>query len=112
MMTQSSKTARPPKTHRDVVNHLTTLSLAQIAQLSGVPVDALQGLMDHGVLKPVSPSRPLAFGIECVMTLQRANALRTDLAVDGHSFALAMMLTSPIVDLEAQVRVARSGVGN
>ena len=47
--------------------------------------------MDHGVLKPVSSSRPLAFGIHCVMTLRRANALRADLALDNLQRAVEFM---------------------
>ncbi|MEP6792548.1 MAG: chaperone modulator CbpM [Ramlibacter sp.] len=108
MNAPSSGIARPQRTRKDVVTQLTTLSITQVAQLSGVAADDLQGLMDHGVLLPVSASTPLAFGMECVMTLQRANALREDLALDGHSFALAMMLMSRVADLEAQVRTAQA----
>ncbi len=85
----------------DVVTDLSLLSMAQVAQLSGVSVTELSGLVDYGVLIPVAPdSKPWAFKAACVMTLQRAEALRQDLVLDGHSFALAVMLLNQITGLE------------
>jgi hypothetical protein len=85
----------------DVVTDLSLLSMAQVAQLSGVSVTELSGLVDYGVLIPVAPdSKPWAFKAACVMTLQRAEALRQDLLLDGHSFALAVMLLNQITGLE------------
>lgn len=77
-----------------------TLSLEQVAQLSGVVTADLKGLVEHGVLTPVAPlSEPWTFRLDCVMTLQRADHLRQSLALDDHGFALAMML-SQITELE------------
>lgn len=41
------------------------------------------------------------------MTLQRADHLRRDLALDEHGFALAMMLLSRISSLEGELRTTR-----
>lgn len=100
----------PPKLlQADVVTDLTLLSMAQVAQLSGVSVTELSGLVDYGVLIPIAPeSKPMAFNAACVMTLQRAETLRQDLLLDGHSFALAVMFLNQIAGLEVQLSSART----
>ncbi len=96
------------QTQGDVADHAATLSLEQVAQLSGVGTVDLKGLIDYGVLTPVtSVSDPRAFRLDCVMTLQRADLLRHDLALDDHGFALAMMLLGQITDLESELRTMR-----
>ena len=93
----------------DVVTDLTLLSMAQVAQLSGESVTELSGLVDYGVLMPIAPeSKPWAFKAACVMTLQRAEAMRQDLLLDGHSFALAVMFLNQITGLEVQLCSART----
>lgn len=87
----------------------TRLSLAQLAQLSGVGTADLDGLMDFGVLEGILPGHELAtFDIGLVMTLQRAQRLRKDLALDDHSFALAVMLLRDVYELEDEIRFVRS----
>ena len=98
----------PEQLQVDIAHHRATLSLEQVAQLSGVASADLKGLVEHGVLAPVTPiSDPLTFRMNCVMTLQRADDLRRDLALDDHGFALAMMLLNQITDLEDELRTAR-----
>lgn len=81
----------------------TPLSMAQVAQLSGISTADLRSLMDYGVLMPIKPeTRPWTFDIDCVMTLQRADQLRVDLALDTHAFALAVMFLNQIMRLETQ----------
>ena len=93
----------------DVVTDLSLLSMAQVAQLSGVSVTELSGLVDYGVLVPVAlESKPWAFKAGCVMILQRAEALRQDLLLDGHSFALAVMFLNRITGLEVQLSSTRT----
>ncbi|MEP7154473.1 MAG: chaperone modulator CbpM [Betaproteobacteria bacterium] len=90
-----------------VAEKAATLTLEQVAQLSGVGAADLQALVEHGVLTPVMPAgEPVSFPLDCVMTLQRADHLRQDLALDDHGFALAMMLLGRITDLEDELRVA------
>ncbi len=87
----------------------TRLSLTQLAQLSGVGTAELDSLMAFGVLGEILPDQELAtFDIGLVMTLQRAQRLRRDLALDEHSFALAVMLLREVSDLEDEVRFVRS----
>lgn len=83
--------------------------MAQLAQLSGVATEELAGLMDFGVLAETRPEHgPATFDIGFVMTLQRAQRLRQDLALDDHSFALAVMLLQHLADLEEEIRIVRS----
>ena len=87
----------------------TRLSMAQLAQLSGVAAPELDGLIDYGVLAVTAPEHePATFDIGFVMTLQRAQRLRQDLALDDHAFALAVMLLQQIAELEEEVRTMRS----
>jgi hypothetical protein len=76
--------------------------------LSGVGEANLKGLVDYGVLTPVtSEDESWTFDVGCVMTLQRAERLRRDLALDGNAFALAVMLLNQITALEGQLCGAR-----
>ena len=110
MMKSTTVEVLPSKSlQADVVSDLTSLSMAQVAQLSGVSVTELSGLVDYGVLMPIAlESQPWAFKAACVMTLQRAEALRQDLLLDGHSFALAVMLLNQITGLEVQLCSTRN----
>lgn len=91
-----------------VADNMAALSLEQVAQLSGVATLDLKRLVDYGVLKPVTPvSDPWEFHLDCVMTLQHADRLRQDLALDDNGFALAMMLVSQITDVEDELRTTR-----
>lgn len=93
------------QTHGDVADNVATLLLEQVAQLSGVGTAELTGLVDFGVLTPIKPvSACWAFRLDCVMTLQYADHIRHDLALDNHGFALAMMLLSQITGLESELR--------
>ncbi len=87
----------------------TRLSIEQLAQLSGVESAELSELMEFGVLTEVRPEpASTTFEIGLVMTLQRAQRLRQDLALDDHAFALAVMLLREVSDLEEEVRLVRS----
>lgn len=98
----------PGQTQGDTADNMATLSLEQVAQLSGVGAADLQELVEHGVLRPVTPvSEPWTFRLDCVIALQRADHLRQDLALDDHGFALAMMLLSQITGLEDELRTAK-----
>jgi hypothetical protein len=102
---------RPLQAQKEFVNHAVTLSMEQVAQLSGVGATDLRGLVEHGVLLPVMPGgEPWTFSLDCVMALQRADHLRRDLALDGHGFALAMMLLGQIKGLEQELGAANSGL--
>ncbi len=107
-MNPAADILRSTQSQKRFVSRVTTLALAQFAQLSGVGEANLEGLVDYGVLTPVtSEGESWAFDIGCVMTLQRAERLRRDLALDGHAFALAVMLLNQITALERQLCGAR-----
>ncbi len=102
---------RPLQAQRDFAHHAVTLSIEQVAQLSGVATTDLRGLVEHGVLSPIVPGgEPWTFSLDCVMALQRADHLRRDLALDGHGFALAMMLLGQITGLEQELGAANPGL--
>jgi MerR HTH family regulatory protein len=86
----------------------TLLSITQTAQLSGVCEADLLGLVEYGVLTPSAPDdKPKTFEIGCVMKLQRAALMRQDLALDAHSFALAMLFLNEISGLESDLQNAQ-----
>ncbi|MEO7129008.1 MAG: chaperone modulator CbpM [Rhodoferax sp.] len=85
------------------------VSLHQLAQLSQVAEPDLLDLMDYGVLTPVaSKSGAEAFAPRYIQVLQQAEHLRADLALDGHGFALAVMLSRRIADQEEELRSLKS----
>ena len=100
---------QPKQARTDGAARPKTLSMAQVAQLSGISEGDLPGLVEYGVLVPATPEgEPWTFDIECVMTLQRAELLRHDLALDNHAFALAVMFLNQITRLETELRNVRS----
>jgi len=87
------------------------LSMAQLARLSGIAEADIGELVDYGVLAPVGAgNEPQVFRADGVALLRRADHLRQDLALDGHAFALAVMLLGQVSDLEAQLRTSRTAV--
>ena len=86
-----------------------SITTPQLARLSGTPVADLKELVDYGVLSPSNPdSHDWTFALPEVRVLQRAEALRQDLALDAHAFALAVMLLKQITALEWQLQAART----
>ncbi|MDO9403656.1 MAG: chaperone modulator CbpM [Polaromonas sp.] len=82
-----------------------SVSLRQLARLSGLDSAELLELMDYGVLTPTpSGSGGELFAMKYIPVLQQAQRLRSDLALDTHAFALSVMLCGRIVDLEAELR--------
>lgn len=84
------------------------LPMAQLAQLSGVSEADVWALLEYGVLMPIEPeTEPATFDAGYVTKLQRAAAMRQDLALDAHGFALALMFLNQITSLEAQLAHAQ-----
>ena len=80
------------------------LPIGQLALLSGVSEADLGALVEYGVLMPSEPeTEPATFDAGYVAELQRAAAMRQDLALDSHGFALALMFLNQITGLEAQL---------
>lgn len=85
-----------------------SISLRQLAMLSGIAEGDLMDLIDYGVLRPIAADGGAElFSIRAIPALQRAQNLRVDLALDAHAFALAVMLSGQIADLEAELRVTK-----
>ena len=100
---------QPKQARTDGAARSKTLSMAQVAQLSGISEADLPGLVEYGVLVPATPAgEPRTFDIECVMTLQCAELLRHDLALDNNAFALAVMFLNQITRLETDLHNLRS----
>ncbi len=96
---------RPKKTQKSGVTEATTLSLQQVAQLSGISETDLSALVRSGVLMPVLlTSSALRFGIGCVMALQRAQNLRQELALDAQTFSQAVVILNRAVGIAAASR--------
>lgn len=88
-----------------VVASAGSVSLRQLAQLSGLDSAELLELMDYGVLASMpSESGDGLFAMKYIPVLQQAQRLRRDLALDSHAFALSVMLSGRIVDLELELR--------
>ncbi len=104
-------TDTPQVPHGGAAGSTGSVSLRQLAQLSGLDSAELLELMDYGVLTPTpSGSGDGLFAMKCIPVLQQAQRLRTDLALDTHAFALSVMLSGRIVDLEAELRELKAAV--
>ena len=85
------------------------ISLADLTALSGVSEIDVHELIELGALAPVDHQEiPWAFSAECVITLRKANRLRTDLELDAHGVALALTLLEQIQSLEAELAQLRA----
>lgn len=84
-------------------------SLAELADLSGMPEAELRQLIDYAALAPADPNAAEArFGAECLMTARVAQRLRNDFDLDAGALALTLLLLERIRDLEAQLRALRA----
>jgi chaperone modulatory protein CbpM len=84
------------------------ISVAGLAELSGLSEAALRELVEYGALVPLNPDDPAwMFPGHCVVTVQIANRLRHDFELDAQAQALALSLISRIHQLEAELRQLR-----
>lgn len=80
-------------------------TLAELADLSGLPEAELRQLIDYAALAPADPSSAEAsFGAECLITARMAQRLRNDFDLDAGGLALTLSLLERIRELEAQLR--------
>ena len=81
------------------------ISLAELAQSSGLSEAELQELVDCGALVPIDvQSAAWTFGGDCLVTVRTACRLRNDLELDPHALALALSFLDRIRRLEEQLR--------
>lgn len=95
-----------PTEIRDVLwlDEFETVSIAELAGLSGLSETDVRELVDYGALAPANPQAvPWTFSASCVVTLRRACRLRTDLELDLHAVAVALTLIEQVNQLENEV---------
>ena len=79
-------------------------SLAEIAELSGLPEAELRELVDYGAVTPINPdSSPWVFNGKCLLTVRTACRLRISFDLEPHGVALMVSLLNRIHELEAQL---------
>jgi chaperone modulatory protein CbpM len=84
-------------------------SLAELAEIAGVPESELRELVDYGAVTPVDPdSSPWVFNGKCLLTIRAACRLRVSFDLEPHGVALIVSLLDRIHDLEAQVGSLRA----
>lgn len=84
-------------------------SLADIAELSGLPAAELRALVECGALTPADPdAAEWRFGAECLLAARAARRLREDFELDSQGLAVALTLTERIHDLERQLGELRA----
>ena len=85
------------------------LSLAELAELSGLPAAELREWVDEGLLAPIDANaEPWTFGADRLVTVQQACRLGKDLELEPHGLALAVRLLDRVHALEAEVRALRA----
>jgi plasmid maintenance system antidote protein VapI len=87
----------------------TQFSLAQLAELAGIPDSEVRELVDYGAVTPVDPeSSPWIFNGKCLLTIRTASRLRVSFDLEPHGVALIVSLLERIHDLEAQLGSLRA----
>lgn len=79
-------------------------SLAELAELSGLPATELRQLMEYEALAPADPhAAALTFKAQCLATARAASRLRDDFELDTPGLALVLTLLERIRELEARL---------
>ena len=87
----------------------TQFSLAQLAELAGIPESEVRELVDYGAVTPVDPeASPWIFNGKCLLTIRTACRLRVSFDLEPHGVALIVSLLERIHDLEAQLGSVRA----
>jgi DNA-binding transcriptional MerR regulator len=87
------------------------LTLAEIAELSGVAEQDLHEWVMEGLLTPNNPAASnWTFGADRLITVQTACRLRSELDLDNHALALTVSLLDRIRMLETEVRALRAQI--
>jgi hypothetical protein len=85
------------------------VSLAELAQSSGLTQGELRELVEYGVLVPSNPREAQwTFSGECVATVQTAHRLREGFDLDPNALSLALGFLERIRALEAELRELRA----
>lgn len=84
------------------------ISVAGLAELSGLSEADLRELVEYGALVPINPDDgEWMFAEHCAVTVQIASRLRRDFELDTQTLALALSLIGRVHQLEAELRQLR-----
>ena len=87
----------------------TQFSLAELAELAGIPEAEVRELVDYGAVTPVDPDAPAwIFSGKCLLTIRTACRLRVSFDLEPHGVALIVSLLERIHDLEAEMGSLRA----
>ena len=87
----------------------TQFSLAQLAELAGIPESEVRELVDYGAVTPVDlESSPWIFNGKCLLTIRTASRLRVSFDLEPHGVALIVSLLERIHDLETELGSLRA----
>ena len=85
------------------------LTLAELAELSGLSEAELQELEDCGAIAAVDPGAVTrTFGAECIVAARAAFRLRNDFELDAQGLAVALALLDRVRALETELRGLRA----
>jgi chaperone modulatory protein CbpM len=84
-------------------------SLAELAEISGLPEAELVELVELGAIAPADPgASPWTFKGPCLVTVRAALRLRASFELEPHGVALVMSLLDRIHELQAELVRARA----
>lgn len=84
------------------------LTLAELAELSGLSQDDLRQLIELEALSPSNDAAETMFGADCLDLARTACRLRDDLELDAGALALVLRLLERIRGLEAEMRALQA----
>ena len=85
------------------------VSLAELADVSGLSEAELQQLIEHGALQPVDlHAREWRFTPDCLRLARTASRLQRDFELDTNGVALALALLDRVHDLEEEITRLRA----
>jgi len=93
------------------------LSLDELSQLSGLPLEILQELLESGAIEPLERAGgsgggvyagELRFGAAALNSARAASRLRSDFDLDVQALAVVLGLLDRVAELEAQLRELRA----
>ena len=85
----------------------TELTLAEIAERSGLSPDILRQLVELDILSPGDNSNA-TFSAECLVRARTARRLRDDFELDAGALALVMGLIERVHELESQMHALQA----
>ena len=85
------------------------VTLAELAELSGLSESELRELANSGSIAPVDPAAATQmFSANCVVLARTASRLREDFELDTQGLAVALALLDRVRALEAELREIRA----